>query len=97
MVGRWCHETHPNPSLREGPQSQAAEALGYKQLLAHFEGRCSLDDAIEEIKIETRRFAKNQRTWLKRLRTTPKSVWIPASERPFHAWTGEVVDAIGAP
>lgn len=57
-----------------GPQSR--EALGYKQLIEHFEGRCSLDDAIERIKIETRRFAKNQRTWLRRLRTTPGAEWI---------------------
>lgn len=49
------------------PESQAAQALGYKQLIAHFQGRRALDEAIEKIKIETRRFAKNQRTWLRRL------------------------------
>jgi len=63
---------------RLGPQ--AREALGYKQLLAHLEGRWSLAEAVEQIKIETRRFAKNQRTWLRRLRTTPGSVWIPMSD-----------------
>lgn len=47
---------------------QAGQGLGYKQLVAHFQGRCTLDEAIEAIKVETRRFAKNQRTWLKRLR-----------------------------
>lgn len=56
-----------------GPQ--AREALGYKQLIDHFEGRCSLEDAVERIKIETRRFARNQRTWLKRLRTTAGAQW----------------------
>lgn len=60
---------------RLGPQ--AREALGYKQLIDHLEGRGSLDEAVERIKIETRRFGKNQRTWLKRLRLTPGSVWIP--------------------
>ncbi|MCA9294090.1 MAG: tRNA (adenosine(37)-N6)-dimethylallyltransferase MiaA [Phycisphaerales bacterium] len=48
-----------------GPQ--AREALGYKQLLAHLAGVVPLDDAVESIKIETRRFAKAQRTWLRRL------------------------------
>lgn len=48
-----------------GPQSR--EALGYKQLLAHLNNKISLDDAIERIKIETRRFGKNQRTWLRKL------------------------------
>lgn len=56
--------------------TQAREALGYKQLIEHFEGRGSLEDAFEQIKIETRRFAKNQRTWLKRLRTLPGSRWM---------------------
>ncbi|MBL8745609.1 MAG: tRNA (adenosine(37)-N6)-dimethylallyltransferase MiaA [Phycisphaerae bacterium] len=57
-----------------GPQSR--EALGYKQLIEHFEGRSSLDEAIERIKIETRRFARNQRTWLRRLRTVPDAEWV---------------------
>jgi len=57
-----------------GPQ--AREALGYKQIIDHLEGRCSLDDAVERIKIETRRFAKNQRTWIRRLRTTSGSIWL---------------------
>ncbi len=52
-------------SLSSSLSNQSREALGYKQLIDHFEGRCSLDDAIEKIKIETRRFAKNQRTWLR--------------------------------
>lgn len=52
-----------------GPQ--AREALGYKQLLHAFASGSPIEDAVEEIKIETRRFAKNQRTWLKRLRTVP--------------------------
>lgn len=54
---------------RLGPH--AAEALGYKQLLDHLLGRVSFDNAVERIKIETRRFAKNQRTWSKRLAPTP--------------------------
>jgi len=60
------------------PGSQPAEALGYKQLLAHLRdpAAISLDDAVEKIKIETRRFGKNQRTWLRRLRTTPGAMTI---------------------
>ncbi len=59
---------------RLGPQ--AGQALGYKQLVDHFEGGCSLDSAVEGTKIETRRLAKNQRTWLRRLRAIPGSAWI---------------------
>lgn len=74
--------------------NQAAEALGYKQLITHFKGRCSLEDAVEEIKIETRRFAKNQRTWLKRLRTTAGSVWIDAAAEPARGWAETVTKLV---
>jgi tRNA dimethylallyltransferase len=74
---------------RLGPQ--AREALGYKQLLDHLEGGSSLDEAVEQIKVETRRFAKNQRTWLRRLRTTPGSVWIDTGTTPREEWAPRVV------
>ena len=48
------------------PSSQARQALGYKQVLDHLAGRCTLEEAFEQTKILTRRFAKAQRTWLKR-------------------------------
>lgn len=71
---RGLHETG-----RLGPT--AGQALGYKQLVDHFEGRCSEDDAYERIKIETRRFAKNQRTWLRRLQTTPGTLTLRPEEQ----------------
>jgi len=60
-----------------GPQ--ARHALGYKQLIVHLEGRATLDEAVEQIKIETRRFAKNQRTWLRRLAARPGTLRVQAS------------------
>lgn len=74
---------------------QSREAIGYKQLIAHFEGRCSLDDAIERIKIDTRRFAKNQRTWLKRLRVRQGTIWVNAEGRSASAIADEVVERMG--
>ncbi len=59
---------------------QAREALGYKQLLAAFEDRSTLEEAIEQIKVETRRFARKQRTWLKSFRVQPDSCWISCGE-----------------
>ena len=76
-----------------GPQSR--EAIGYKQLIAHFEGRCTLDEAIERIKIDTRRFAKNQRTWLKRLRAREGSVWVRADGRGAGELGDEIVARLG--
>lgn len=73
MSGGLLEETRAlHASGKFGPQ--AREALGYKQLLAHVERAVPLDDCVERIKIETRRFAKNQRTWLKRLAGQPGSV-----------------------
>jgi tRNA dimethylallyltransferase len=74
-----------------GPQ--AREALGYKQLNPLFERKITLNQAIEDIKIETRRFAKNQRTWMRRLRTTPGSVWIDAAATPAQQWPDIVLEA----
>lgn len=72
---------------------QAREALGYKQLLAHLNGNCSLEDAVEQIKIDTRHFAKAQRTWLRRLRMTPGSVVIDAATTPVEEWASIVLKA----
>lgn len=44
----------------------AAAAIGVKELIPYFQGCISLDDAIEKIKMETRRYAKRQLTWFRR-------------------------------
>jgi tRNA dimethylallyltransferase len=44
---------------------QARSAIGYDEIIEYLNGRISLEDAIELIKKNTRRFAKNQRTWFK--------------------------------
>ena len=48
-----------------GLSPQAAQALGYAEIIDHLQGRLTLDDAVEKIKINTRRFAKSQRTWFR--------------------------------
>ncbi|MFH1747732.1 MAG: tRNA (adenosine(37)-N6)-dimethylallyltransferase MiaA [Planctomycetota bacterium] len=52
-----------------GVGPQASQAVGYAELFEHFAGRVTFDEAIERIKINSRRLAKQQRTWLKRLET----------------------------
>ena len=44
----------------------ALNTVGYKELFDFIEGKISLEDAIEDIKIHTRRYAKRQLTWFKR-------------------------------
>lgn len=44
----------------------SAQAIGYKELSPYFKGEISLDDAVENLKRETRRYAKRQLTWFRR-------------------------------
>ncbi|OQY06030.1 MAG: tRNA (adenosine(37)-N6)-dimethylallyltransferase MiaA [Planctomycetales bacterium 4572_13] len=56
---------------------QAAAAIGYAEIISHLNGEMELDETIEKIKINTRRFAKSQRTWFK----TFKNVnWLDITE-----------------
>jgi tRNA dimethylallyltransferase len=48
----------------------ALQTVGYRELFSYFEGEISLEFAIEEIKKNTRRFAKRQLTWFKRNENT---------------------------
>jgi tRNA dimethylallyltransferase len=53
----------------EKPLSQQARcAIGYAEIIEHLNGRMELKDAIERIKVNTRRLAKGQRTWFKTFR-----------------------------
>jgi len=79
-------------SLRLG--RQAAEALGYRQILDHLAGRTTLDEAVEQIKIRTRRYAKQQRTWLRRFRAYPRATWIAAAELDTQQLVNTAVTAI---
>ncbi len=44
----------------------ALQTVGYKELFEYFDGNCSLEFAIERIKINTRQYAKRQMTWFKK-------------------------------
>ena len=44
----------------------ALNTVGYKELFAYFEGQCTLEEAVEQIKIHTRQYAKRQMTWLRK-------------------------------
>lgn len=44
----------------------AANAIGYKELIPYFENTMTLEDCIDKIKQETRRYAKRQLTWFRK-------------------------------
>jgi len=82
--------------LREAGRlgEQARQSLGYSQLLDHLEGRSALEEAVERIKIETRRFAKSQRTWQRRLLAGGPSLTLDAPPEDPEGWSERVVEAL---
>lgn len=75
-------ELFPNKDLN------ALQTVGYRELFRYFVGEISLEFAIEEIKKNTRRFAKRQLTWFKRNEGT---MWFDYLANP-----NEVTDYIKA-
>lgn len=55
----------------------ALNTVGYSELFDYFEGKRSLDEAVEAIKQNTRRFAKRQLTWF---RKDTENKWFSPSE-----------------
>lgn len=62
-----------------GKQLVSMQALGYKEIISYLEGRCSLEEAVEILKRDTRHYAKRQLTWF---RNDPRVVWFDADEYP---------------
>lgn len=56
---------------------QAAAAIGYSEMIAHLQGKMGQEETVEQIKVNTRKFAKAQRTWFKTFRGVQ---WIDISE-----------------
>ena len=44
----------------------ALNTVGYKELFDYFDGQCDLMTAVEQIKLDTRHYAKRQMTWLRK-------------------------------
>jgi tRNA dimethylallyltransferase len=61
--------------LRRRPamSATARQALGYKEMADHIEGRASLAEAKEELVLRTRQFAVRQERWFRR---DPRIVWF---------------------
>ncbi|MDA1008174.1 MAG: tRNA (adenosine(37)-N6)-dimethylallyltransferase MiaA [Planctomycetota bacterium] len=59
---------------------QASGAVGYLELWRHLDGDQPLSDAVESIGIRSRKYAKQQRTWFRRMHLIPDSVWVDAAD-----------------
>ncbi|SEP60796.1 tRNA (adenosine(37)-N6)-dimethylallyltransferase MiaA [Flavobacterium urocaniciphilum] len=60
-------------SLLPNQHLNALQTVGYRELFDYFNEKISLNEAIEQIKMNTRRFAKRQMTWFKR---TENATWF---------------------
>ena len=67
--------------FREYPAGTAKQAIGYKELQPYFDGACTLAQALDKLKMETRRYAKRQLTWFRRNEAIH---WLMIDRLSFH-------------
>jgi tRNA dimethylallyltransferase len=78
-------------AAEQGFSRTAAQALGYKEILAHLEGAMGQDEAIQLIITRTRQFAVRQERWFRR---DPRVRWIDVDHDPVADAVPVVIDAI---
>lgn len=65
--------------LTTDPDATVTQAIGYKEFLPYFEGRISLDEAAEKLRQQTRRYAKRQLSWFRRM-AGGHTLWVDEYE-----------------
>lgn len=66
---------------REGllrPEYTSAQAIGYKEIIEYLEGRRTLPEAVLDLKLSSRRYAKRQLTWFRR--STAKRIFVDTED-----------------
>ena len=74
----FLHEVEVLAARPGGLGVTARQALGYRELLAHLDGRMSLDEAVDTAVRRTRRFARRQERWFRR---DPRVRWQPVERQ----------------
>jgi tRNA dimethylallyltransferase len=69
----------------------ARQALGYKEMIEHLEGRWSLDEAVAATILRTQQFAVRQDRWFRR---DPRIQWVDVREDPIEEVTPVVAAAL---
>ena len=62
-----------------GVSPTARQALGYREIIAHLDGKGTLEQAVAEIVVRTRQFAVRQERWFRR---DPRIRWVDISADP---------------
>jgi len=73
-----CQKAYEQGAAHEKTLSKTAlQAIGYKEFIDYFDGKCDLETAVERVKQGSRNYAKRQLTWF---RKAPWVNWIGLEE-----------------
>lgn len=67
------------------------QAIGYKELIDALEGRCTIGEAVDLIKLRSRRYAKRQLSWFRR---DPRITWLDMDVLDAGGAARLIVDAL---
>lgn len=67
--------------LATAPNATATQAIGYKELAPYFDGSVSLEEALDGLRQQTRRYAKRQLSWFRRM-PEARMLWVDEYENP---------------
>lgn len=71
------------------PDLVSMQGIGYKEFIPYFNGECTLEEAVTQLKTNTRRFAKRQLTWFRR---QIDGLWIDLSKATGEETLEDVLD-----
>ena len=80
IAGGFVEEVAALTGRPAGLSASASQALGYRELLAHLAGSCTVEEAVIEAVRRTRRFARRQERWFRR---DPRIRWISGNDNPL--------------
>lgn len=61
--------------LNTNPDATVTQAIGYKEFQSYFDGKISLDEAADKLRQQTRRYAKRQLSWFRRMEGAI-TIWV---------------------
>ncbi len=71
------------------PDLVSMQGLGYKEFIPYFQGECTLEEAVEQLKKGTRHFAKRQLTWFRR---QIDGIWVDMSKADMDLAMTDIMD-----
>jgi tRNA dimethylallyltransferase len=77
--------------LVAGLSPTALQALGYKEMVEHLEGRMSLEEVVATVVLRTRQFAVRQERWFRR---DPRIVWFDIESDPVAEVAPRLIDLL---